>query len=93
MIVGLLSVDLALFEAQTLKEKRRVVQSLKQKIRDRFNVSVADVGFQDEPKRCRLGVAMVSNDTRRIHSQFDKLVELVRHARGATLLDYERRFL
>ena len=45
MIVGVLTVELAIFEAQSLKDKRRGIQSVKQKLRNGFNVSVAEVGY------------------------------------------------
>ncbi|MGB2984465.1 MAG: DUF503 domain-containing protein [Phycisphaerae bacterium] len=93
MIVGVLTVELAIFDAQSLKDKRRVVASLKQKLRDRFNVSVAEVGYMDAPKRCRLGVVLVSRESRPVHSQLDKVVELVRRTGGLSLLDYKRELL
>ncbi len=93
MIVGLLTVELAILDARTLKDKRRVVQGVKQKLRNRFNVSVAEVGHHDVHKRCRLGIAMVSVESRPLHSQLDKMVDLIRRTAGLTLLDYEREFL
>ncbi len=93
MIVGVLTVELAIFDAQTLKDKRRVIVSLKQKLRNRFNVSVAEVAYTNAPKRCRLAVVMVSGEARRIHSQLDKLVDLVRRTGGLSLLTYERELL
>ena len=93
MIVGVLTVELAIFDAQSLKDKRRVVASLKQKLRDRFNVSVAEVGYMDAPKGCRLGVVLVSRESRPVHSQLDKVVELVRRTGGLSLLDYKRELL
>lgn len=93
MIVGLLTVELAIFDARTLKDKRRVVKSVKQKLRNRFNVSVAEVGYHDSPKRCRMGIVMVSTESRPLHSQLDKIVDLFRRTAGLTLLDYERELL
>lgn len=93
MTVGVLTVELALFDAQSLKDKRRVIQSLKQRLRNRFNVSVAEIEYMDVPKRCRLGVAMVSNDSRMIHSQMDHVVDVVRRQAGLSLLDYRRELL
>ena len=93
MIVGILKIELAIFDARTLKDKRRVIASLKQKLRNRFNVSVAEVGYLDTPKRCRLGVSVVSRESRMAHSQLDQVVDLVRRAGGASLLEYEREFL
>ena len=93
MIVGVLTVDLMIFDAQTLKDKRRVISSLKQRLRNRFNVSVVEVAYGDAPKRCRLGVAMVSQESRVVHSQLDKVVEVVRRTGGLSLLEYHRELL
>lgn len=90
MIVGVLTVDLAIMEARTLKEKRRVILSVKQRLRNVFNVSVAEVEFLDTPKRCRLAIAMVSRESRPLHSQFDKIVDQIRHRTDLSLVDYER---
>lgn len=93
MIVGVLTLELAMFEARSLKDKRSVVQSLKQRLRNGFNVSVAEVAYTDTPKRCCLAVALVGSEARPLHAQLDKIVELVRGNRGLTLLEYEREFL
>ena len=93
MIDGMLTIELAILDARTLKDKRRVIHGVKQRLRNRFNVSVAEVGYCDSPKRCRLGVAMVSRETRPLHSQLDQIVELSRRVGGLTLLDYERELL
>jgi len=93
MIVGVLTVDVALFEAQSLKDKRRVLQGFKQRLRDRFNVSVAEIDYQDAPKRSRLGIAAVAAGSREAHSVLDKIVELVRQTGGLSLIDYQRELL
>ena len=90
MIVGVLTVEFAVFGARSLKDKRRVLASVKQRLRNRFNVSVAEVEFHDMIKRCRLALVMVSNESRALHSQLDLMVELVRRAPGLSLLDYQR---
>ena len=90
MIVGVLTVDVAVLDARSLKDKRRVILSLKQRLQNSFNVSVAEVGHQDAHKRCLLAMAMVSQDTRSMHSKFDKMVDLVRRMKGLSLVDYER---
>ncbi len=93
MIIGVLTVELAIFDAQSLKDKRSVIVSLKQKLHNRFNASVAEVAYMDTPKRCRLAIVMVSREARRIHSQLDKLVDFVRRTGGLSLLTYERELL
>ena len=90
MMVAVLTVELAIFDAQSLKDKRRVIHGLKQRLRNRFNVSVAEVAHTELKKRCRLGIAIVSIESRPMHSQLDKVVEAIRHTRGLTLVDYQR---
>jgi len=90
MMVGVLTVDLAILEARTLKDKRSVIHGFKQRLRNRFNVSVAEVAFGDSPKRCRLGIGMVSKEARPLHSQLDQIVDLIRRTGGLTLVEYER---
>ncbi len=92
MIVGVLTIDLLVVDARSLKDKRRVVLSLTQKLRNRFNVSVSEVEHWDDPRRCRLGVALIARESRPTHAQLDKVVELVRKSGGLTLLDYQREF-
>ncbi len=93
MIVGVLTVELAIFDARSLKDKRRVLAGLKQRLRNRFNVSVAEVAYLDAPKRSRLAVSIVSRESRVVHSQLDKVVDLVRRTVGLSLVDYERQLL
>ena len=89
MIVGTLRIELAIFEALTLKDKRRVVKSLKDRLTSRFKVSVAEVEALDSHRRAVLGVAMVANDRRFVESCLDKVVDHVRLNRKASLVDYQ----
>jgi len=90
MVVGILTLELATLEARSLKDKRSVIHGLKQRLGNRFNVSIAEVAFHEVPKRCRLAVAMVSREARPLHAQFDKLVDTVRATPRLTLIDYDR---
>ena len=89
MVVGTLSLKLAVLEAASLKDKRRVVSSIKDRLRGKFNVSVAEVGSLDRRQQAELGVAIVGNDGRFVGSCLDKVVEYVRRDRSACLVDYE----
>jgi len=88
MVVGVLQLELSVPEAMSLKDKRRVVKSLKDRLA-RHNVSVAEVDQLDEHRLCTLAVAMVSNDRRFTDSCLSKIVDEVRVARGISLMDYE----
>ena len=88
MIVGTLEVELLIPDATSLKDKRRVVKSLKERLMHRFNLSVAEVDALDSHKRAVLGMAAVANERRFVESRLDKAVDFVRMNRAATLIDY-----
>jgi uncharacterized protein len=88
MVIGVLQLELAIPEAMSLKDKRRVIKGLKDRLGSRHNVSVAEVGRLDEHRRCQLAVAMVSNDRRFTDSCLSKIVDEVRMQRSAVLVDY-----
>jgi len=77
VIVGTLEIELLIAESHSLKARRRVVKSLKDRIRTRFNVSVADVGDQDVWQRVILGVAVVTSDRRFANEILSKVLDLV----------------
>ena len=89
MIVGTLRIRLVLRDARSLKDKRHVVKSIKDRLANRFNVSIAEVDHQDEWQRATLGVAMVGTDTRFVNSVLSKVIDHLRFAPGAELVDYE----
>ena len=62
MVVGLLTLEVHLPYAQSLKDKRQVLRSLKDRLRSHFNVAVAEVDHQDLWQRATVGVVSVSND-------------------------------
>jgi uncharacterized protein YlxP (DUF503 family) len=89
MIVGSLRVRLLVRQARSLKDKRQVVQSVKDRLRDRFNVSVAEVESQDHRQLVVLGVAMVSNEAGHVKAAFEQIVAALRGHPVAELLDHE----
>ena len=62
MVVTVLSAEFRLPEADTLKEKRQVVQSLLRRAEQRFHLSIAEVGWHEQPDRLQVGAAVVSTE-------------------------------
>ena len=93
MVVGTVEIRLFLHDARTLKDKRRVMSSLKDRMRASCNVSVAEVEDQDFIKSATLGVAQVSNDTRYVNGALDKLIEMIRKFPAVQLVDYRIEIL
>jgi len=93
MHVGVLQLELSILDAMSLKDKRRVVLSLKDRIAHAHNVSVAEVGALDEHRRSIIGIAMVANDARYVEGGLSKLVDFVRTVPQVTLVDYRIEML
>jgi uncharacterized protein YlxP (DUF503 family) len=89
MIVGSLRVRLLLRESRSLKDKRQVVRSITDRLRNQFNVSVAEVEAQDHRQLVVLGMAMVSNEARHVRTTFDTIVQALRQHPVAEFLDHE----
>ncbi len=87
MIVATAKVKLVIREARSLKEKRRVIKSLKDRIRHKFNVSIAEVEAQDRHQLAVLGVAVVANNVRFCNSLLSKVIDVMRQSPQAELVD------
>jgi len=77
MVVKLLTLDLLFPGCSSLKEKRFVLSSLKSRLRQRFNVSVAEVDYQDKWQRCLIAVALVAPDRRSLDRTGDLVLRFV----------------
>jgi uncharacterized protein YlxP (DUF503 family) len=77
MTVGLCTVELFIPDGHSLKEKRQVLQSLKTRLRDKFNLSVAEVGDQDLWQKAILGMACVANESAHVNQVLDQAVNLI----------------
>ena len=88
MIVGTAEFRLSLAGARSLKDKRRIISSLKDRIRNKFNVSVAEVDGLDFIQSATLAVAQVANDSRYLDSTLATLVEMVKRFPATQLVDY-----
>jgi uncharacterized protein YlxP (DUF503 family) len=93
MTVGVLQLELSVTDAMSLKDKRRVIKSLKDRIANEHNVSIAEVGAQDEHRRCILGMAMVGTDRQYVEGGLSKLVDFVRMTPQVSLMDYQIEML
>jgi uncharacterized protein YlxP (DUF503 family) len=72
----------------SLKEKRRILKSLLTKLRQDFNVSIAEVGHNDQPRRALIGGAVVSNSSSFGHQVMSKVVSRVENDPQIILSDY-----
>lgn len=77
MIIGVMTLEFRLHGNRSLKGKRKVSQSLKQKLRNKFNVSVAEVEAMDAHEKLVLGMVTTANETQRVESRLAKALAMV----------------
>lgn len=92
MIVGVCTIELRLHENRSLKGKRQVLKSITSRVKNNFNVAIAEVDFQDKWQRALLGVAVVSTAQDHANGILSKVVNFVDSMNLAELLDYEIEF-
>ena len=88
MFIGVCTIEMHIPESGSLKTKRHSLKSLKDRIRARFNVSVAEVDDNDLWQKASLAVAAVSNDKSHLNQTLDHVLNMVRSVPDVSLLDY-----
>ena len=90
MIVGTLKLRFVLRESHSLKDKRRVIKSLKDTLSNKFNISVAETDEQDVWQTAEIGVAAVGTDTPFVQSVLTQVVNYARYFGGVELVDQQQ---
>jgi uncharacterized protein len=93
MFVGLLQLELFISESGSLKEKRFVLKSLKTRIRNKFNVSIAEVDHLDKWQRTVLGIALVCNERKFIDKTMNQILNLVDDVADLQILEHQLEVL
>jgi uncharacterized protein len=93
MTIGVLQMDFLIPGSRSLKDKRRVLKSLKQVMHNRFNCSVAETEFQDLWGRARLTVCVVSGESRHANEELNEIARFAANKGGAELVDYRVEML
>ena len=93
MTIGLLNIGLLIPEARSLKDKRRVVKSLKDQIRNRYNCSVAETDYHDLWQRARLSVVVVSNESAHANTQLNEIFRFAESRLGANIVECQIELL
>ena len=87
MVVGVMELALALYDNESLKDKRSVVKRVIHRVRQTFNVSAAEVDDLDFSDRATIGIVAVGNDRRYIMGMLDKIEGFVDRMAIADILD------
>ncbi len=93
MVVAVVTWDLHLSDCQSLKDKRRIMKSLKDRLHNRFNVSVAETDYQDLWQRAELSCCVVATDKRHAESVLSAADNLVGQELMARIIDSQKSWL
>ncbi len=93
MTIGVLQMEFLIPGARSLKEKRRVIRSLKDQLRNRFNCSVAETNHLDLWSRAQITVCVVSNESAHANTQLNEIARFAMNKHGAELADYRIEML
>ena len=89
MVVGVLQLEISIPDSMSLKDKRRVVKSIKDRIAHANNVSIAEVGELDHHRKAIIGMAMVANEKGYVEGALSKLVDFIRMVPQVNLIEYQ----
>ena len=87
MVVGTLKIELRLYDNRSLKGKRKIVRSMVDKVRHKFNVAVAEVGSNDKWQKIELGISAVGNDRRHINASLNNILAFLDSLYLAEIVD------
>ncbi len=93
MPVGLLTLELHIAEAQSLKEKRQVLRSLKERLRSKFNVAVAELDFEDKWQRSVVGIVTLANEEQLVEESLQSVLAEADRELGPVLIGHTVDFL
>lgn len=91
--IGLMTLDLFIPMANSLKSKRAVTKSLKDRIHAKFNASVAEVGLLDKWQKCVYGICVIGNERKYVDSCLQKILSLVESSGGVEVLECNMEML
>jgi uncharacterized protein len=93
MVIGLLTLDLHFPGARSLKDKRQALRSYEERVRNRFNVSIAEVEHQDLWQRARVAVVAVNTDHAHLEATLSRVAGEAEHSGRIQVLQAETEFL
>ncbi|MCM8765461.1 MAG: DUF503 domain-containing protein [Candidatus Omnitrophica bacterium] len=93
MSVGILEVVARIEGSHSLKDKRMVLKSLKDRLRNKFNIAISEVGNQDKWQSTQLCIVTVNSDKRYVNCLLSKVVEFMQKFSGIELIDYHMEFI
>ncbi len=93
MIIGALNINFRLHGITSLKAKRRISNSLKQKLKNKFNLSVAEVGYEDNLDFLEIGIVTLANEKIRVEEVLNKALAMIEAISAEDIMDVKMEIL
>ena len=93
MVVGTMIIEFRLHDNRSLKGKRKIVKSMVDKVKHRFNVAIAETGSNDKWQRIELGISAIGNDRRHIDSSLTNVLSFLESLYLAEIVDSRREII
>jgi uncharacterized protein YlxP (DUF503 family) len=93
MVVGVAKLSLRLPGNKSLKGKRKVIKSIRERLRQRFNLAVAETDAQDLWQTAELGLVAIGNQSGYIDSKLDKAINFIENMQIAEIVNIERELI
>lgn len=91
--ISLLTIELMIPWARSLKDRRSAVRGLKDRLRSRFNASVVEVAYQDKWQRAKIAVCIIDGDRRKLESDMARVRQLSEAAQDLQVIDMHQQWL
>ncbi len=87
MVIGAAHLQIRIPGNRSLKGKRKIVKSIINRLKNKFNISISEVGSQDMWQRCEIGISTVSNSGAKVESLLDKVLNFIEASYEVEILE------
>ncbi len=92
MIIGYLFLDIHFPYCHSLKEKRKRLKSIKERIKNKYNIALAELEYQNKWQRTKIGIVTINNEKRVIESVFQKIIQESDDNIDGEIIDYKIQY-
>lgn len=93
MVIAVLKIDLFIHGASSLKDKRTVIRGIKDRIGKKFNVSIAELDFQDKWQRAQIGIVQIGSDFNYVEQNMNTIFKILDSNDFAEVIEHSLEFI
>ncbi|MEA1974534.1 MAG: DUF503 domain-containing protein [Bacillota bacterium] len=90
MVILLINIKLRLYAVNSLKEKRSIIKSIIEKLKNKYNISISEIEYQNMHRESRIGIVAISSSFIFLEKEFDKIIKFIDGDPRIEIIDIER---